>query len=127
MIHTTHLLTIKADSHVVVGVVTDALKQAGLEVVQSFDLQVAKAAHSHCTCPHHGSELCACQMIMLLVYDSALEPVTLVAHGKDENTHLGLIDKTGTEHSTHLVNLLLKSFASKKLDASRQYLWSDAT
>jgi hypothetical protein len=127
MIHTSHLLTIRANSQAVVGVVADALRQAGLQVVQSFDLQVAKAGHSHCTCPHHGSELCDCQMIMLLVYDSEIEPVTLVAHGKDGNTHLGLIDNHSSEHSTYLANLLLKTFDSKKLEASRQHLWSDAT
>lgn len=61
--------------------VTQQLTDAGFRVVQTFDLQVARLAHSDCTCPHHGTDKCDCQMVVLLIYRKREHPVTLVLHG----------------------------------------------
>jgi hypothetical protein len=63
--------------------VREQLTQAGLRVVPTFDLQIARLAHPDCTCPHHGTESCSCQLVILLVYGEQESPVTLVIHGQD--------------------------------------------
>ncbi len=70
--------------------VNEKLTGAGFRVVPTFDLQVARTAHPDCSCPHHGTDECNCQMIVLLVYDQQDDPVTLVIHGQDGKTWLSL-------------------------------------
>ena len=79
------------------------LERAGLQVMRSFDLQVARAAHVGCTCPHHGTDQCDCQMVVLLVYGQESPPVTLVAHGHDGQTHIALVDTPEQQPSPELV------------------------
>ncbi len=68
------------------------LTEAGLQVVRTFDLKAARAAHIDCTCPHHGTELCDCQMVVLLVYGGDRPPLSLVAHGHDNRTWFYVVD-----------------------------------
>ena len=63
--------------------VREKLTQAGLRVVPTFDLQIARLAHPDCTCPHHGTDACSCQLVILLVYGKQESPATLVIHGQD--------------------------------------------
>jgi len=63
------------------------LSQAGLSVVQTFDLNTARLGHHNCSCPHHGTYACDCQMIVLLVYGKPAEPATLILHGNDCEIH----------------------------------------
>jgi hypothetical protein len=82
--------------------VSQQLTSDGFRVVETFDLQVARLAHPDCPCPHHGTEDCDCQMIVLLIYQKQEDPVTLVIHGQDHNTWLSLADPTGKRMSQHL-------------------------
>jgi hypothetical protein len=59
------------------------LTEAGWRVVPTFDLRIARLAHSDCPCPHHGTESCSCQLVILLVYGRQKSPATLVIHGQD--------------------------------------------
>ncbi len=68
------------------------LSEANLRVMRSFDLRSARATHTGCTCPHHGTAQCTCQMVVLLVYGPVGAPVTLVAHGQDEQIWFSLVD-----------------------------------
>src|SRR4030067_3009896 len=69
---------------------------AGFRVVETFDLQAARLAHSDCPCPHHGTDRCNCQMIVLLAYQKKQEkPATLVIHGQDNKTWLSLANALG--------------------------------
>ena len=45
----------------------------GLQVMRTFDLQAARHDPADCPCPHHGTEQCDCQMVVLLVYGLAAE------------------------------------------------------
>ena len=92
MYQTSPLLALQIDSEAAVALVTDALTIAGLQVVSSFDLQVARSDHTGCTCPHHDTAQCNCQMVVLLVYDQKNPPVTLVAHSYDGQTRFALVD-----------------------------------
>ncbi len=68
------------------------LEQAGLQTMRTFDLQAARLAHLDCPCPHHGTEQCNCQMVVLLVYQGDSPPVTMVIHGNDETSWFYLIN-----------------------------------
>lgn len=68
------------------------LKQSGLQIVQTFDLHDTRFDHNLCTCPHHGTEQCSCQMIVLLVYDNGFPPASIIAHGHDGQTWFMLAD-----------------------------------
>ncbi len=68
------------------------LIEARLQVVRTFDLKAARAAHIDFTCPHHGTELCDCQMVVLLVYGGDRPPLSLVAHGHDNRTWFYVVD-----------------------------------
>ncbi len=82
--------------------VNGKLVGAGLRVVQTFDLQVARLAHLDCPCPHHGTDDCNCQMIVVLVYGKQVDPVTLVIHGQDGRTWLSLVNPPGKRANHHL-------------------------
>jgi hypothetical protein len=69
------------------------LNGACLQVVRSFDLQVASATHPGYACPHHGADACTCQLIVLLVYSRDGLPATLVIHGYDERSWVFLVDQ----------------------------------
>ena len=72
------------------------LTSAGFRVVETFDLQDARLAHSDCPCPHHGTDRCNCQMLVLLVYQKKQEKTaTLVIHGQDDKTWLSLANPMG--------------------------------
>ncbi len=79
--------------------VTQQLLKAGLRGVQTFDLHTARAGLHDCECPHHGTDQCDCQMVILLVYGSMEEPATLVLHGNDGKTWLSLTAPTQPSNS----------------------------
>src|SRR6266540_2342627 len=81
-------LTLSENCKQVDGWVRARLSRARLRVVQTFDLQIARLAHPDCSCPHHGTEQCSCQLVILLIYGKQEEPATLVIHGQDEKTWL---------------------------------------
>ena len=72
--------------------VTRQMNVLGLQVVVTFDLRVARHAHTDCPCPHHGTEACDCQLNVLLVYKTGSEPVSLLAHGHDGKTWLSMVN-----------------------------------
>ena len=63
-----------------------------LNVVRTFDLQIARHAHTSCPCPHHGFDQCDCQMVVLLVYGADHQPISLVAHGNNGQTWFSVVD-----------------------------------
>jgi hypothetical protein len=48
--------------------VVSRVKQAGLNVVCTFDLLSASYERSDCPYPDHGKDQCDCQMVVMLVY-----------------------------------------------------------
>lgn len=65
---------------------------AGLQVLRTFDLQDARHDPMECPCPHHGTDQCDCQMVVLLIYGGDYQPVSLVAHSHDGKTWFSLVD-----------------------------------
>jgi len=72
----------------------ERLLQAGLHPVQTFDLNTARAGLHDCSCPHHGTNDCDCQMVVLLVYGKTEAPITLILHGNDGQTWLSLVSNS---------------------------------
>lgn len=101
---TSELLTLQTDSQVAVERSVRQLELAGLQVMRSFDLKVARAAHIGCTCPNHGTELCDCQMVVLLVYGQDGPPATLVVHGHDGQTQIAIVETPAQSPASQLVD-----------------------
>lgn len=89
------MLTLDCSSEEAMRWTAETLALADLQAVTSFDLRAACGAHTDCTCPHHGTAACDCQMVVLLVYDRDGGPATLVLHGRDGRTYLSLTDSPG--------------------------------
>lgn len=81
-----------------VSFVIECLQQSGLQVLQTFDLQDTRADVPQCTCLDHGSEACDCQMVVLLVYEGACQPASLMAHGQGNQTWFSLIEYPGSSN-----------------------------
>lgn len=62
------------------------LQEAGLRLVRTFDLHTVRSGMDGCSCPHHGTEDCDCQLMVLLVYKVGERPVTLILHGEGDST-----------------------------------------
>ena len=88
------------------------LLQAGLRLVQTFDLYTARLDVYACSCPNHGTEECDCQMIVLLVYGGVAEPATLILHGNDGNTWISV-----TDHPLHRVDETLMTSLLQALES----------
>ena len=89
-------LNIFAARHeVVIDWISQQLGKLDLVVKPSFDLQTAKSAHNGCTCPHHGTSQCDCQIVVLLVYHLDEGPITLLVHSQDGHTQLSMMGISG--------------------------------
>ncbi len=86
----TILLDINGDE--AVKTITEALSGHGFYVLRSFDLRSAMtAAKVGCECPHHGTEKCDCQFVVLLVYGEAAEPIMLTTHRHNNQTRAQIV------------------------------------
>ncbi|HBG74722.1 MAG: hypothetical protein A2X25_11865 [Chloroflexi bacterium GWB2_49_20] len=90
MILTTPLLTFDQTCEQVQEIVAARLQAAGLQVMRTFDLQSTQAFVDGCPCQHHGTDVCNCQMVVMLVYGAGEQPLTLILHGYDMHTCLSL-------------------------------------
>ena len=91
--------------------IVERLRNLGLQTTVTFDLQVARHGHASCTCPHHGTEQCDCQMVVILVYGQGSKPVSLVVHSHEAITQLSFVDTPQQPINTQLEKLLLRSLA----------------
>jgi hypothetical protein len=85
-----------------VELVSTKMNQAGLSVIRTFDLQVARRAQTVCPCPHHGTDPCDCQMVVLLVYQLYQKPITIIAHGYNGQTWFSVVDTPQQRADPHL-------------------------
>lgn len=78
--------------------VASRISSVGLRVVRTFDLQTARHDLVGCSCPHHGSQQCDCQMVVLLVYSASenniytQQPISIVVHGYNGQTWFTVVD-----------------------------------
>ena len=64
-----------------------------MRVLQTFDLHDVRLDVEDCSCPHHGTQECDCDMVVLLVYGKEPQPMTLVLHGCDGQTQVAFANE----------------------------------
>ena len=73
----------------------ERIRQAGMQVVRTFDLKETRIGALSCSCPDHGSGQCDCQMVILLVYGRENQPVSLVVYSRQGQTWFSLVEVMG--------------------------------
>lgn len=116
------ILKVQMDCRKTASLAAEKLQVDGFQVVETFDLQMAKSAHTKyghagCTCPHHGTDRCDCQMVILLVYGADLTPVTLLFHGRDQHTQVQWVTQPGQRVKPELELKIWKAVARPLLAA----------
>ncbi|MBI5943634.1 MAG: hypothetical protein HY864_04640 [Chloroflexi bacterium] len=86
-------------------------EQASLRALQTFDLHTARHTQQDCPCPNHGTADCDCQMVVLMVYGEAPDPVTLILHGSDGQTRFSV-----TEDASQLADKKLVTSIKEALE-----------
>ncbi len=107
--------------------VTRRLSSVGLQVMRTFDLQAARHTHIDCPCPHHGTEQCDCQMVVLLVYGGDTQPISMVAHSFDGRTWFSLVDNPQQRADPRLEAAIMRALVTQSLAPSDQLNLSHAT
>jgi hypothetical protein len=100
------LAVLPEDTHQVVDLLTQELCKNEIQITRSFDLQATRAVHAGCSCPHHGTKQCTCQLIVLLVSEWQNPPVTLVLEGRDGHTWVSLVVAPGEKVLPHILDLV---------------------
>lgn len=108
MVQEAPLITVHANWETAIAHVRQALASAGINVIRSFDLQVARAESGGQVCPTHGTAQCDGQMIVLLVYDGDNPPLTLEVYGHDGLAHFAIVDTPKQRSDPHLVAKILQ-------------------
>lgn len=80
----------------------DQIRSAGMELLCTFDLQIARQKHFECVCPEHGEKACNCQMMVFMVYQGNNPPISLVGYGNAYQTELYVIDTREQHHDPHM-------------------------
>ena len=99
----------------------------GLQVIRTFDWQVASHDPSHCSCPHHGTDQCDCQIVVLLIYGDNYKPVSLVAHSHDGRTWFSLVDSPQQRADPRLQRALRRALPDESILSMGQLFWSHAS
>jgi hypothetical protein len=115
MVTNTTRLAISQPCDLAVNSIINQVKDAGLTVLRTFDMQLGHGAQAACPCPMHGSEPCNCQVVVLLIYIEAGEPVTLVAHGDDHETFFSIVDTPQQRPDANTEALIRNCFAHQEI------------
>ena len=114
------ILTLNQPCNDAVDWLVDKINRVGLSVIRTFDLQVARDAQRVCLCPHHGTGLCDCQMVVLLVYADYREPMTLIAHGYNNHTWFSVVD-TPQQRADASVEATIRQAVLQPMQSSMNY------
>jgi hypothetical protein len=115
MAQTFTLLDLKSNGQTAIEHLISCLEQAEFLVIRSFDLKTARSAQVGCSCPHHGTDQCDCQMVVLLVYDQTATPVTLIFHGRDGRSELTLLNTIELSPSYGLIYKIMTAITLSSL------------
>lgn len=110
------ILSLKQPCDEAVQNFVERMEQTGLQVMRTFDLHQTRMVETACSCPHHGTEKCDCQMVVLMVYGKGDQPVSLVAHGHDGQTWFSLVEFLGATN-TRLENQISDIFTATPIDS----------
>lgn len=82
--------------------VIEKLHKVGLRVSTSFDSRHTRREAANILCPHHGTAVCNCHMVVLLVYETEGHPATLIGYGQDDEFWVSLTYPPGLRPSATL-------------------------
>ncbi len=98
----TSLLILKNGRNHAVQHIRDALQHAGLRVMISFDSRHVRMEEAASLCPHHGSAVRNCHLVIMLVYGIEGHPVTLTVYKQDDEIWISLTYPPGLRPSSTL-------------------------
>jgi hypothetical protein len=99
----------------------------GLQVMCTFDLQAARQDPADCPCPHHGTDQCDCQMVVLLVYGDNYQPISLVALCHDGKTWFSLVDTPQQRADPHLERAMRQALPVESIPPLGHVHWTHAS
>ncbi len=103
----TQTVLFNCDGETAAQVAVQALERRGFRVVRSFDLRSALSTHTDCDCPHHGTDQCTCQFVVLLVYAQAGAPVVVTAHSRDSQAEVQVVRDANTHPDAQLAEQVM--------------------
>jgi hypothetical protein len=80
----------QSDYKEVLAQLVQRLTDAGLQVMCSFDKQIANPDCANTLCPYHVKSTCEHHLVVLLVYGAGRPPVTLLSQGCNWLTRFSL-------------------------------------
>ncbi len=102
-------LIVEQPYEIAIEQVMQQIRSLGLQTTLTFDLQEARHAHANCPCPHHGTEQCGCQLVVILIYGEGPRPATLIAHGHEGKTWFSFVDAPQQHTGQSMETLLLRT------------------
>lgn len=120
-------LTLEQPCNEAIAWVVSQVSGVGLQVVRTFDLQVARHDPADCPCPHHGTDQCDCQMVVLLVYGDNYQPISLIAHSYDGRTWFSLVDTPQQRADPRLEKAIRQALPEESIPPMGQVQWSHAS
>jgi hypothetical protein len=102
----TSILTLNKEAETAVTWILSLLHAHGFHVERTFDLHIARLAQTHCPCPHHGTEDCSCQMVVLLIHGNGQQLVTIIIHGNESQTCISLVESVNQPAGTKVIELI---------------------
>jgi hypothetical protein len=113
-----NLNTFATSHEAAISWINQQLISLGLIVKPSFDLKTAKSAHTDCTCPHHGTRQCDCQIVVLLVYGENEGPISLMVHSQDGRTDLSMTGTPGAGGDDVLAGKIFHTLGYQNIHSS---------
>lgn len=105
------LIKLNCDCDEAVSEVIDNLHGCGLRAMISFDSRLTREMATPVVCPHHGTAVCDCRIVILLIYETDSRPATLLAHGQDGETWISLVIAPGQRPSAPLENKIRQALS----------------
>jgi len=110
-------LVLEQPCDVAVDWLVGQVSRAGLSVRRTFDLQVARHDQAECPCPHHRTDQCDCQMVVLMIYQLERHPIVVTAHGYNGQTWFSVVDTPQQRADPHLESMIRRLVAPLLLDS----------
>lgn len=103
-----YLLTIYKNNPEAVDLFSEMIEDQGLKAETSFDKRIQEDDNITCSCPHHGTSKCDCQIVVLLIYGNSEGPGTVVAHSRDGRTVFSLAVELEEPQAATIYSILEK-------------------
>ncbi len=66
------------------------VEKAGMQALRSFDLDAVRSSSQGFCCPIHGTNVCTCHLVILLILSRQRGSLTVILEGSDQQTSVYL-------------------------------------